>query len=92
MEEASRKLFAIPSMTVGHYVDHKNADFYLKKLVPISQKTDIPVGMYACRIIESRCLRCGKRVVKVCPFLPVRDAEKNEFAHVYENGELDSLF
>ncbi|MDE5995015.1 MAG: hypothetical protein K2G60_05835 [Oscillospiraceae bacterium] len=92
MEESRRKLFAIPSMTVGHYVDHENADYYLKKLVPVSKKADIPTGMYACGIIEYRCPKCGKTVVKVCPFLPVRDAEKNEFVHIYENGELDSLF
>lgn len=92
MTESRRKLFALPTMTVGHYADHENADYYLKNLVPVSKKADIPTGMYACGIIEYRCPQCTNRVVKVCPFLPVRDAEKNEIAHIYENGELDSLF
>lgn len=92
MEESRRKLFALPTMSVGHYVDHVDAEYYLKNLLPVSKKADIPVGMYACGLIEYRCPQCGRTVVKACPFLPVRNEEKNEIAHVFENCELDELF
>lgn len=92
MEEARQRLFALPTMRVGHYCDHENADYYLKNLVPIFNKSEVPVGMYACRLIEYRCPQCGRTLVKACPFLPVRDAERVEIAHIFKNGELDSLF
>lgn len=92
MEVARERLFALPTMRVGHYSDHENADYYVKNLVPIDDKKEVPLGMYACRLIEYRCIQCGKRLVKACPFLPVRDAERAEIAHIYKNGELDELF
>lgn len=92
MEESRRKLFAMPQMSVGHYADHEDSGYYLKNLVPVSKKADIPIGMYACGIIEYRCPQCGRTIVKACPFLPVRNEEKNEMPHIFENCELDGLF
>ncbi len=90
MDEIEKRLYLMP-MSVGHYVDHKEAQYYIKNLIPINSKAEVPIGMYACRITVYRCPECQKRIAMVLPFLPVRDQERTEFAHYYKNGELDSF-
>lgn len=91
MAENRRRLFAMPNMMVGHYVSHKDSEYYHKNLHPVSRKADIPTGMYACGLIAYQCPQCGHRAVKASIFLPVRDEEKMEEAILFEKGELDDL-
>lgn len=92
MEKAHKQLFALPDMSVGHYKEHKDADYYRKSLYAVNKKADIPAGMYACGVIQYRCRSCGKWVTVMDPFLPVRDEEKHEGNVLFKNGELDDLF
>ena len=92
MEEMKRRLFALPTMTVGHYTSHKDAEYYRRNLRSVERKEDIPTAMYACRAVAYRCPECGHRAVRLSVFLPVRDQEKPEEAFLFENGEVDSLF
>lgn len=91
MEENDKQLFALPCMSVGHYVEHTDPEFYRENLYQVDQKADIPAGMYACGAIEFRCSKCGKRVTVLDLFLPVRDQEKHEGSVVFRNGELDDI-
>lgn len=91
MVEKGRKLFALPNMTVGHYVSHKEPEYYYKNLRAVSRKADIPSGMYACGLISYQCPQCGHHAVKASIFLPVRDQEKTEENILFEKGELDNL-
>lgn len=91
MNTVSCRLFWMP-MTVGHYIDHKDAGYYLKNLQPIMNKAQIPPGYYACEANMYRCPDCGRRVAAISPFLQVRNEEKTEITRRFENGELDSLF
>ena len=91
MERHRKQLFAMPKMSVGNYVEHKDADFYQKNLCVVDKKADIPPGMYACEAIQYRCPECGRRVTVMDPFLPVRDEEKHEGTVVFRNGELDDF-
>jgi len=91
MEVIRKRLYAMPEQRVGHYVPHDDSGYYIKNLLPVSRKADIPTGMYACGLIAYRCPNCGHRAVKVSVFLPVRDAEKVEQALYFENGELDEF-
>ena len=91
MVEKARRLFAMPNMTVGHYVEHKDAAYYRKNLRVVGKKADIPPGMYACGAIQYRCPECAKRVTVLDPFLPVRDEEKHEGNVVFRDGELDDF-
>ncbi len=90
MEITDTHLYFLP-MSVGNYVDHENAEYYLNNAVPISKVSDIPTGMYACRVKAYRCLECSNTAVIIYPFLPVRGEERREIAHIFENGEVDSL-
>lgn len=90
MSTSAKQLYWMP-MTVGHYVDHKDAGYYLKNLRPIMNKAQIPAGYYACDISVYRCPGCGKRITVAAPFLQVRNEEKTEISRIFENGELDSL-
>lgn len=90
MEQTGKKLYMLP-MTVGHYVSHKEADYYRKNLRPVSRKAEIPAGVYACGIIGYRCPECGNRMTKLSVFLPVRDEEKYEESICFERGEIDDL-
>lgn len=92
MVERERKLFALPNMMVGHYVSHKEPEYYYQNLRAVSRKADIPSGMYACGLIAYQCPQCGHRAVKASIFLPVREQEKIEEAILFEKGELDGLF
>ena len=91
MDVTDRRLFALPSMYVGHYVSHHDAEYYIKNLLPVEKKTDIPTGVYACGVKAFRCPNCGNRAVLLNVFLPVRDMEKPEDAVLFENGELDGV-
>ena len=91
LEEVRRQLFALPGVSVGHYVEHTDPEFYQENLYIVDQKADIPPGMYACGAIQYRCLGCGKRVTVLDPFLPVRDQEKHEGRVMFRNGELDDV-
>lgn len=90
MEITDTRLYFLP-MSVGNYVDHEDAGYYLKNAVPINSVSDVPTGMYACRVRAYRCPECGNNAVIIYPFLPVRGEERREIAHIFENGEVDSL-
>lgn len=90
MFAAGTQLYIVP-MTVGHYVSHKDAAYYLNNLRPIMNKSQIPTGYYACDGKMYQCPRCGQRVTALRMFLPVRDAEKSEETVFFRNGEVDSL-
>ena len=90
MQEEKCQLYALPVM-VGHYSSHKDAEYYLENLHKVNCRTDIPTGMYACRLMGYRCPQCGHRAVKLSIFLPVRDQEKFEEGFYFENGELDDF-
>ena len=91
MEEDRRRLFALPCMSVGHYVEHTDPEFYEENLYAVTQRADIPPGMYACGAVQYRCSGCGRRVTMLDLFLPVRDQEKHEGSVVFQNGELDDV-
>ena len=91
MEPVFRRLYGLPTMTVGHYVIHSEPEYFKKHLVPVEKKAEIPTGMYACGIIAYRCPQCGRRVAKLSVFLPVRDIEKEEQTLYFERGEMDDF-
>lgn len=91
MEVIRRQLYALPTMTVGHYVRHEEPEYYKKHLVPVGKKAEIPTGMYACGLTAYRCPQCGHRAVKLSVFLPVREIEKPEQALYFEQGEMDDF-
>lgn len=90
MSIEKRQLYMLP-MIVGHYSTHENASYYIKNLVGVSKKIDIPTGYYACGITKYRCNSCNFERVKLSIFLPVRDVEKYEDTVFYENGEMDEF-
>lgn len=90
MLEIYKQLFMLP-ISVGHYISHNNAEYYKKNLVKVNNKKDIPIGIYACGIKKYRCSTCGKTLVKLSIFLPVRDQEKYEETICFTNGELDTF-
>lgn len=91
MEAIHRQLYALPTMSVGHYVLHSEAEYYKKHLVPVKKKAEIPTGMYAGGMTAYRCPQCGRRVVKLSVFLPVREAEKEEQVLLFTQGEMDDF-
>lgn len=91
MEVLKKQLYMLP-MTVGHYVSHREASYYIKNLVKVDKKKDIPTGYYACGLHSYRCPKCGHRSVKLSIFLPVRNEEKQEEVLFFEKGEMDELF
>lgn len=91
MDIEKKQLFMFPAM-VGHYEHHDSPNFYINNMVPVSKKADIPTGVYACGAIKYTCPKCGKKVVKLSIFLPVRDQEKYEDTIFFFNGEVDELF
>ena len=44
MEKVREQLFALPGMSVSHYVEHKDADYYKRSLRMVNRKEDIPAG------------------------------------------------
>lgn len=91
MEKAGKQLFALPNVSVGHYAEQTDPEFYRESLYAVDQKADIPAGMYACSAIQYRCPECGKRVTVLDPFLPVREEEKHEGTVIFRDGELDDF-
>lgn len=91
MEVRRKQLYAMPEQLVGHYVSHTDPEYYKTHLTPVSRKSDIPIGMYACGLILYRCPNCGFTAVKVCVFLPVRGEEKLEEQLYFDKGELDDF-
>ena len=81
MEKHRKQLYALPNVSVGHYVERKEPDYYKKNLHPVNRKADI----------QYRCPQCGKRLTVLDPFLPVRDEEKHEGNIVFQAGELDDF-
>ena len=90
MPQIGEQTYLLP-MTVGHYSDHKDAAYYLQNLRPVRSRTDIPTGMYGCTARAYQCPSCGYRFETLIIFLPVRDMDKLETAHVFKNRELDAL-
>lgn len=90
MIENYKQLFMLP-ISVGHYVSHNNAEYYQKNLIKVSSKKDIPIGVYACGMKRYRCPKCGKQLVQLSIFLPVREKEKYEETIYFKNGELDTF-
>ncbi|MCI9366548.1 MAG: hypothetical protein HFJ54_08720 [Clostridia bacterium] len=41
MDEKKRVLYMLP-MRVGHYIEHKDAEYYKKNLIKVNRKADIP--------------------------------------------------
>ena len=91
MNVVSQSLYALPDMSVGHYVRHEDAGYYKRHLVAIQQKSQIPAGLYACTVTAYSCPQCGHRAVKLMVFLPVREEEKREQGLYFENGEMDDF-
>ena len=87
MYPVTERLYFMP-VTVGHYVQRKDAGYYLQKLQPIQDVSQIPVGYYACRI---KAYACGTRIAVVKPFLQVRSEVKEEVAIIFRNGEINAL-
>lgn len=90
MSETFQQLYALP-MTVGHYSAHKDAEYYRRNLRPVAHRTEIPPGLYACKLTAYRCPDCGRRLVKLFIFLPVREQDKYEDVYLFEHGELNDL-
>ncbi len=90
MEVRGKRLFMLPVM-VDHYVHHDDAKYFMKNLIRVSKKKDIPTGYYACGIVSYKCPNCGEALVKLTVFLPVRDQEKDEDYIYFKNGELDTF-
>ena len=90
MELTKKQLYMLPQ-TVGHYVSHKEAEYYKKNLVKVEKKADIPPGIYACGIYRYCCPKCDKKVIRLSIFLPVRDEEKYEDTIIFQNGEMDNF-
>lgn len=91
MDVVHKQLYALPDLTVDHYISHETADYYREHLVPVSKKAQIPPGMYACGLHAYRCPNCGHRRIKLTTFLPVRDQEKIEEILFFDHGELDGF-
>lgn len=90
MHLQKKQLFSLP-MTVGHYVQHDNPNYYVENMLPVSKKAEIPTGFYACGAYLYHCPQCGKNIVKLTIFLPVRDQEQVEEAFLYEDPNLIKL-
>ncbi len=90
MDETFHQLYMLPMM-VGHYISHKDANYYKRNLIKVNRKADIPIGTYACGVISYKCPECGHQIVKLSIFLPVRDQEKYEETIYFDNEELDDF-
>ena len=90
MGETFRQLYTLPMM-VGHYSSHKDAEYYIQNLRRVADRADILPGVYACEVIAYRCSCCGRRIVKLSIFLPVRDQDKWQDSYIFERGEMDGF-
>lgn len=87
MDLRKKQLFALP-MTVGHYVEHDDPNYFLQNLTKVDKKADIPTGLYACGSYLYHCPKCNKEIVKLTIFLPVRDQEQVETSYLYSDPDL----
>lgn len=85
-----KQLFML-NETVSHYISTRDVKYFEKNLIKVNKKSEIPPGIYACGIKTYWCSDCGKKIVLVQVFLPVRDYEKQEDSFYFENGELDEF-
>ncbi len=85
------QLYALPTMQVGRYIRCSDVRYYRRALEKVRSKTEIPTGMYACRIQKYLCPKCGKKMVRLTIFLPVRDKEMVEQVLYYNDGEMDGF-
>ena len=85
-----KQLFML-NETVSHYVSTRDVKYFEKNLIKVNKKSEIPPGIYACGVKTYWCSDCGKKIVLMQVFLPVRDYEKQEDAFYFENGELDQF-
>lgn len=88
MDTTFQRIYTLP-MTVGHYRAHKNPAYYLENLRRVSG--EIMPGVYVCELTAYRCPDCGRRVVRLCIYLPVRGNRKFEDTYEFTHGELDDL-
>ncbi len=91
MEVIYKQLYALPTMSVDHYVSHREPEYFKEHLVKVARKAEVPPGIYACGIVAYRCPECAHRAVRLTIFLPVRDQEKWEDEICFENGEMDEF-
>ena len=52
MEEKRRNLYMLP-MSVGHYMEHKDPEYYKKNLIKVNRKADIPtrcICLWSCSL------------------------------------------
>lgn len=86
MELKRKQLYMLPTMTVGHFEDIEDPNYYVQNLVKISKKAEIPAGFYACGTYLYHCPHCNKDIAKLTVFLPVRDQEQVDGAHLFEDA------
>lgn len=87
----TKQLYALPEILVGHYVDHTEPEWYKKHMHPVTSRSQIPAGMYACSLYSLQCPSCYKKITVLTTFLPVRDINKTEEVHIYKNKEFDDI-
>lgn len=90
MNVTKKQLYMLPVL-VDHYTPHEDAEYFIKNLIKVNRKSDIPTGYYGCGIIKYHCPECNYERVKLSVFLPVRDIEKLEDINYFEKGELDDF-
>ncbi len=90
MNLLKKQLYALP-MTVGHYEEHNDAEYYLYNAIKVNRKADIPTGVYACGTYVYECPQCHKKFTKITVFLPVRDQEQYEGAFIFEDPRLENM-
>lgn len=90
MDVSKKQMFALPTMTVGHFVSHREAE-YPPEPGPGGEEGGHTHGDVRLGLIGYRCPKCGHRAVKAQIFLPVRDMEKTEERVLFEHGEVDAL-
>lgn len=90
MNKTLQRLYMLP-MCVGHYSAHESPEYYKHHLRQVACRADIPPGVYACEVTAYQCPDCGRRIVKLLVFLPVREWEKREDVYLFEHGELDDF-
>ena len=91
MEEDKKQLFFIPVFQ-GNKLPENDVNYFLKNLIPVNNKSEIPLGYYACGGKKLVCDNCLKSVVSLEVFLPVRDQELFECYYSFDDGALNHLF
>ncbi len=92
MDETHNQLFAMAGVTVAHFRPHADPEYFLRTLKPIPSLSNLPAGLYACRGVRYHCPKCGRTLVRLSIFLPVRGKEKEEEDVYFDRGQVDRLF